>query len=292
MFNAATRQYFNLSHAFRFVGPELLAKESVLLDPYLASIFSGDDCSRAKYRSKRFLPQWFSVCGGINLVRKIPIRKVFALQAKYRTDPVTAKRDYLVVLATCNANVNTLVERGADQGLMAFASSLFAALYPSIEEELAAISVIIPLFKELDTARRTGKTETARADADALCGGYDEDELMQINIALYQLARKVPPGVWAEYDGRLDALAARIETNLNSQADPDLPRDFLDAYQAFMELYGNDGKDQMFVSSSRNCDNPELLLAKLRSNAGLEIRDPSVTQAQKLAQRREVRTWP
>jgi phosphohistidine swiveling domain-containing protein len=62
----------------------------------------------------------------------------------------------------------------------------------------------------------------------------------------------------------------------------------LDEWNSFMEDHGYDGKDQLFVSSARYIDSPEILLAKLRHNIGYGIKDPAEMQQENLARRRDV----
>ena len=147
---------------------------------------------------------------------------------------------------------------------------------------------ILPLFGKLDKKRREGKTEEIRQEYDALCGGYEGDELMEMNIAMYRLARMLPESVWLEYDyDSFDKLAERIQENLGGKKS-DLPRAFLDGWTSFMDKHGYDGQDQLFVSSPRYIDNPEILLAKLRHNVGDGIQDPAVSQRENAEKRRKV----
>lgn len=114
--------------------------------------------------------------------------------------------------------------------------------------------------------------------------GFEGDELMEINIALYRLAQSLPKEIWKEYLGKdgMSALTERI------QEERDLPSDFLNEWKAFMKKYGFDGQDQCFVSCPRYDDNPERLVEKLRINAMGHVKDPSVIAKEKLENRRAV----
>ena len=67
----------------------------------------------------------------------------------------------------------------------------------------------------------------------------------------------------------------------------DLPADFLSEWSRFMDCHGYDGEDQLFVSSPRYRDSPELLLARLRQNVGSAIKDPSIRLQENVSTRRE-----
>merc|ERR1719336_3479470 len=117
--------------------------------------------------------------------------------------------------------------------------------------------------------------------------GFAGDPLMDMNIAMYQLARKLPGEVWEEYDGKLEELAARISQNVAGKAD-DLPPPFVASWKAFMEEHGYDGTDQLFLSSPRYHESPVLLLEKLRHNVGPDINDPEKMAQELYKKRKEV----
>ena len=99
---------------------------------------------------------------------------------------------------------------------------------------------------------------------------------METNIAMYELAQRLPADEWTRYESKFGALAARIAANLDGAA-ADLPADFLTAWRAFLDRYGYDGSEQMFVSSPRYFDTPEILLARLQHSAGESIKNPRWT---------------
>lgn len=96
----------------------------------------------------------------------------------------------------------------------------------------------------MDKKRQLGKTEEERLEYEALCGGYEGDPLMEINIDMYHLANKLGPDVWDQYGfDKLPALAERIQKNIDGVVS-DLPIDFLSEYDKFMEKHGWDGEDK------------------------------------------------
>jgi len=289
MFNGQSRQFVNMSHGFRFTGPKELAKHMDLLDPYLASVLRSSNCDARRYKSAR-LPPEVSCCAAIRFCRTLPIRKLWSLLKKWKRQPAETKAEYIKVVRQDLDTLEALERRGAgDAGLVAYYRELLHAICSSLEFEMAGMMTVLGLFKSLQKTRIEGKTEQERSEAEALCGGFVGDELMEINIAMYNLARKLPAELWSEYDDKLGALVARIADNVAGRAS-DLPRPFVDDWLAFMSKYGFDGSDQLFVSSPRYVDSPELLLRKLRFSVGDAIDDPSEVMRHRAARRREVMT--
>ena len=136
---------------------------------------------------------------------------------------------------------------------------------------------------------------------------------------MYKLAQALPESIWNEYDHHdMKKLADRININNNNNnnfnnninnhqqqqqqngccenkdTDTDmdtdllLPQEFLDLWNAFMEQYGYDGQDQMFISCPRYDDSPELLLQKLKMNATGHVKDPAITAQEQITKRRIV----
>mmetsp|Transcript_116628 Transcript_116628/g.341362 ORF Transcript_116628/g.341362 Transcript_116628/m.341362 type:complete len:919 (-) Transcript_116628:50-2806(-) len=290
MFVGATRYYFNLSHVMKLCGTERFANDFELVDPYLANIFRSDDCCRSKYRSKRFLPNDTSCCDTFRFLNRLRPFMCQLLRKKkpFVSDAAKAREERDRIYQACLANLIALEKRGAAEGAQRYFGELMDACTPVFMEDVAAIlGVILPLFNSLNKARLAGKTEQERAEAGILLGGYEGDPLMEANIAMYQLAHKLPTAVWSAYKGRLSDLATRIAANLTGQIS-DLPVEFLEAWRGFMLNFGWDGADQLFVSSMRYVESPEMLLAKLQHNVGESVPDPEMVAKEKYRQRQEL----
>eukprot|EP00956_Cyclotella_meneghiniana_P044877 scaffold341118_cov99-Cyclotella_meneghiniana.AAC.2 len=160
---------------------------------------------------------------------------------------------------------------------------------PSLTEEMGIIFAgILKLSQSMDRKRQFGKTEEERLEYEALCGGYEGDPLMELNIAMYHLANKLELDVWKQYGfDKMPALAERIKKNIDGVIS-DLPMDFLAEYNTFVENHGWDGEDQLFVSSPRYQDDTILLLARLRQNSGSQVKDPSIRLDQNVKARKRV----
>ncbi|KAL3774920.1 hypothetical protein ACHAWO_004006 [Cyclotella atomus] len=289
VFNASTRQYYNLSIFFKFFSPQYFAKESLVLDPYLSSLYASKDCNRKRYRAKK-LPKGVNLCGAVQLIRQVPVLKLYRISRRAKKNPEAEKMKYLALVKEDMAKVKALEERGrGDSGIMKYANELLSCMEQSLIQELGIIMFsLLGLFRELDNKRQFGKSHDDRMEYEALCQGYEGDALMELNIAMYRLANKLDESIWKQYSHeRLPDLAERIQKNLDGVAS-DLPGDFISEWKQFMEEHGYDGEDQLFISSPRYQDTPVLLLARLRQNVGSHANDPSILLRENVSKRKEV----
>ncbi|KAL7453253.1 hypothetical protein ACHAWC_004916 [Mediolabrus comicus] len=278
LFKSSTRQYINLSFLFKFFTPTQFAKDAYTLDPHLASLFTSKDCDRKRYRSKKRWPKQCSVRNAFWLLRKLPLWKWYRVGKRFQKDPEKAKLAYIQMVESDMAKVKALQQRGLQRdedgrGLTKFSKEICQCCLSSFDEELGAIYfVVLGTFNTLDKKRRdSSASEQVRAEYDALCSGYDGDELMKINIDMYRLANKLDASIWKEYGhDELHELAVRIQQNLDGTVS-DLPSEFLTEWSSFMDQHGYDGVDQLFISSPRYQDKPELLLTRLRQNVGVGL---------------------
>ena len=258
------------------------------MDSYLASIVGSKDCDREKYKTNYWMPKGLSMS---NLWEVGKFAYVTSNAKVYTEDPKGAFEAYQAQLDADMKEMNKRMEellsdKNNDVGLIEFSTEVFDAMKISFIEELTMVQgCVMGYFKELDEKRRNGETEEIKEEYEALLGGYEGDELMEMNIALYRLAQLMPETMWNEHSGQ-DGIAALTE---RIQAESDLPSDFLSAWKSFMDRYGFDGQDQLFIGCPRYQDSPERLVEKLRLNAmGHKIKDPSVVAKEMLAKRRAV----
>lgn len=295
LFKSSTRQYINMSFFFKFTSTQFWANEISTLDPHLASLFKSKDCDRKRYRSKKRWPKQCSVRNAFWLLRKLPLWKWYRVGKRFQNDPERAKLAYIQLVERDMAKVKALQQRGLQRdedgrGLKKFSKEICQCCLPSFDEEIGVIYfVVLGTFNTLDKKRRdSSASEQVRAEYDALCSGYDGDELMKINIDMYRLANKLDADIWKEYGhDELQELAVRIQQNLDGTVS-DLPNEFLTEWSSFMDQHGYDGVDQLFISSPRYQDKPELLLTRLRQNVGPGIKDPAIVHNEQMMNRRKV----
>merc|ERR1719469_1582073 len=185
-----------------------------------------------------------------------------------------------------------------DQTIMEFGTLMSKAMADVFMFEYAMVMTVVPIFTKYDHLRRDATTEREKKDADDFLGGADGDPVHELNASMFKMARKLSNEVWAQYDGKFEELAARVSRNVSGEVS-DLPKDFIDAWVAFMEQWGWDGPDQLFMSSQRYQDAPAYLLKTARNHAGTYtantsetfenrmIHDPDKSMQQKVKLRRE-----
>ena len=207
---------------------------------------------------------------------------------KFKWDPPSANQEVRHALTAYRSKLRELSRRGVgDEGLEAHLTELCQSLSAAMGIVVGGAWTALSVWKGLDKTRRLGNTEKEKQDAEALLGGFTGDPVIEINSHMYNLARKLPANIWIQYDGNLAELGRRIERNGRGEV-TDLPANFVKSWNAFMENYGFDGKDQLFVSSPRYHEQPELLLAKIRHYVSSSAKDPAAILVERRAKRQEV----
>eukprot|EP00581_Thalassiosira_minuscula_P020085 CAMPEP_0183718270 /NCGR_PEP_ID=MMETSP0737-20130205/11576_1 /TAXON_ID=385413 /ORGANISM="Thalassiosira miniscula, Strain CCMP1093" /LENGTH=917 /DNA_ID=CAMNT_0025947801 /DNA_START=170 /DNA_END=2923 /DNA_ORIENTATION=+ len=288
LFYGETRMYMNQSMTLKYQSPSQLAKGAELMCPYTASLFRSSDCDRDKYKMKK-LPKGINLRNTWKLFHQFPMMKLYNIGKRFKKEPDVAAREYRQIVEKDLLKLKELEMRGYDKakGLQSFSNELFLALQPSMEQEIGALMVcVLGTYKALDKRRLQEKTPESRKEYDALCSGFGGDELMEINIAVNELANKLGKDIWEQYShDNIDQLAERIENNTNGVLS-DLPADFVSGWIEFLDNFGWDRDDQMFISSPSYRDDPTFLLTRLMQNVGIE--SPSIKQQKQVAKRREV----
>merc|ERR1712238_595364 len=190
---------------------------------------------------------------------------MYKIGKKYNGNPQQAKEEYLTIIQQDMERLHTLQEVRRQKknnrsssttttqhrsSLKEYSAQLCEAIIPSLFEECGCINFcILSTIGELDEQRRNGLSDEIKTDYEALCGGYIGDELMEMNIAMYNLSRTLPESIWMEYtndDLMMKQLAERIQKNLKEDkkkeegrtGNYDLPNAFLTSWKEFMTKYG------------------------------------------------------
>jgi len=285
MFNGSTRQYFNMGWVLNLVGKEAMAKQMEFIDPYLTSIIASEDFDPRRYRTSFWVPEGLSFT---MVWRMIQFGRKVSGGESYLEDPEGSMDRYFALKESNEREFDRIARTGAPLldgnvgGLKDFATLLYESIRPTLVEEMIIINNhVLAVFQEVDDQRRNGKTEEIRKDFEALCGGYEGDVLMELNIALHRLGRSLPKDAWKD-GSSVAALADRIAE------ERDLPAEFLTEWRSFLDRYGFDGQDQLFVASPRYRDSPSRLLEMMRMNASDSAKDPSASARDLLSKRRAV----
>jgi len=285
LYNGSTRQYYSLNWVLGLLSGESFAKMMDGMDPYLASILRSKD-----YDSEKYQTCW--------MPKGIPFKSLKALTSytfkyakiakKFREDPKGAKEIYLTQLETAIELFHKIAQQDSDPdgiGLLEYSDKILEAILPLLNEGAAVVMfVAAPLFLEINKERQNGKTEEIKQVNEALCGGFEGDGLMKMNTDLYILAHKFPMALWKDYNGEI-GMTDLVERIRKKQ---DLPDDFLSEWKSFLDQYGYDGQDQLFVGCPRYVDRPELLLQKMKLTAMGNGKDPSVKAKSLLKKRRDM----
>jgi len=287
VFNGQTRQYMNVSALSRLgYGPEAMAKEYEMMDMYAASILRGDEAKSHKYKAER-LPEDVTFSNAWWLMRQVPAFHMYKMFRKFKHHPIECGEELTVLRTKARAEMKELVAKGPVGGLVRYVEKVAQAAYPVLDLQCAGALHTLGIFKELNKQYMDGTApQQIRDEARAMMLGYTGDPLMEINIAMYHLARELPAEIWEEYGDKLSELAKRIYRNIVGAVD-DLPASFVTSWKAFMDEHGYDGTDQLFVSSPRYHEKPVLLLEKLRHSVGPDVGDPEKAMLQARERRQE-----
>ena len=111
--------------------------------------------------------------------------------------------------------------------------------------------------------------------ADAIRRGYPDDLVVQMGIAMFDLARQLPP----ELAEDVDELAARLEQRR-------LPEAFLAGWDAFIARFGCRGPLEMEFANPKYADDPRVALAQIAPMAASrDSFDPRAVQERLVAER-------
>jgi pyruvate,water dikinase len=287
LFNGASRQYINVSASSLLgYGTAAMASEYEMIDLYAASILKGDEAMSDRYKAAK-LPADVTFGNAWRLFRRAPLFHAWRMVKKFKKNPVQCGEELTVLRTRARGEMKVIVEKGPVEGLVRYVEKLAQAAYPALDLQIGGAWVTVGIFKELGKQYTNGETQQIRDDASAMMLGYIGDPLMEMNIAMYHLARELPENIWEEHEDTLPELAKRIHRNVIGAAG-DLPAPFVASWKAFVDLHGYDGIDQLFVSSPRYHDNPVLLLEKLRHSVGPDVSNPEKGMQRARERRQEV----
>ena len=120
-----------------------------------------------------------------------------------------------------------------------------------------------------------GKDDELKLLADDICAGYEDDMVVQMGLAMHNLAMMLPKELFDD----IDALATSV-------IERDLPARFLVAWDAFVARFGVRGPLEMEIGNERYGDSPSLALQQMASIASSGgTFDPRKMHAEKVSGR-------
>ncbi len=269
-----SRIYFNVSMYMHLMGSrEALARQLSQMNMLLAAMLGSVDMERYRPVKPPELLRWRS------LLRHAPkalwrLRTVFAALLKPIFMPRRFRRDYAKAQANYDRWLATPVDR--EQPLEDLLLDVFIE-FGLVSLAATGPSVAVFYYGGTDVVKAVVDSSDAKQVTlgDAICRGYPEDLVVRMGIAMFDLARLLPP----ELAEDLDELAARIEQRR-------MPADFLGAWDAFMDRFGCRGPLEMELANPKYGDDPRVALAQIAPMAASQDDfDPRAVQRRLVAER-------
>ena len=269
-----SRIYFNISPYMHLMGSrEALARQLSQMNMLLADILGSVDMDRYRPAEPPDFLRWSSLLRmapmllwRLRTVLGALMRPMFGYE-RFRRTYDSAQADYDRWLA---APVDH------EQPLDDFLLELFAEL-GRVTLAATAPSVAVFYYGGTDVVNKlidlNDPVEVALADA--IRRGYPDDLVVQMGIAMFDLARQLPP----ELAEDLDELAARLEQRR-------LPEAFLAGWDAFIARFGCRGPLEMEFANPKYGDDPRVALAQIAPMAASrDSFDPRAVQERLVAER-------
>jgi len=232
------RMYCNVSNIFEFAGQEKAAKFFNNMDPTAAKIMAS--VSEQEYRSHN------------KDIKHIPLHLFFQLPAiglhvlEARLLPEHAQRHVVQEVKDFKRDVRHFAEE--DMPFDQLAETLFERVRKSI------FSSIMPAFvtsrialERMKAIAGEGKFEAEFKDMER---AVPHNPTVEMGLSLYHMSQLLPE----------DQDVSKLEELLKARQ---LPRQFLSAWDEFMELYGHRGPTELDIAAPRFRDEPGTLLAQV-----------------------------
>ena len=268
------RLYIDLSMWLHLMGKSWIAKKADGMNPMMASILMSDELDA--YR----LAKPPKIARAVSLLKHVPRllwhgRRAVWVLLWHMTRTARFDANYARELA----EFDQWIRRPVD-----FAQSVEATL---VEDMSAAGTVTmntsypayIRLYFMMERIKKLVDQDSPEqlALADAVCGGYEKDMIVNMGLKLYDMSKLIPEDRW-------DDLAA-LEKDLTQRR---LPAEFYTLYEHFIYEYGCRGPLEMEIANEKYGDSPMLVLQQLKSlaTAGGSY-DPHQMRARRIRQRED-----
>ena len=248
-FGKGVRLYMNFSQLFFLTSPKSIAKSFEEADKNIASALARLDIDKYKPSEKFHYLEWKTV---------IP----FAFKALFHSHSAIWKwieeglhplKFYEEKYKPCSKRIFSCLKELTDseENLNEYRkqSTVFLTEYFEI-----LMPLMFTYIKELTATQKMFENETPeRKDlGDHLLMGIDGDESINLGISLYNLSRLLPQ---SEFEN-LDMLCEKLKKR-------ELPKPFMQAWDAFIEKHGIRGPNEMELATPRYADDPSLALEQM-----------------------------
>lgn len=251
LFHAGNRIYANLSNLLWITTPKKLEASRAPFDALLGSTLGeiNEDIYKSQIRPK-YLRFW--------KLRLLPgmlwkLRPVIKCVMRGARNPEKAKQDYVqesntleVKLLALDAS-NLKLDEFIEASINLVTPVLLYTMLPTLGALVAGGN------RPLERLFKTANPET-KLLAESLKQGFSENIVVEMGVALYELANLLPDTAFDD----LDALASNIQNR-------ELSQEFLTGWDQFIAKYGNRGPMEMDIASARFADSPILAVKQLAS---------------------------
>ena len=273
----AGRMYMDMSMYLHLVGDneEQLAKLSEEKNQLMAQVLLSSEIDRYRLEAP---PRHVR---GLRLLGHLPRllwngRRAVTTLLRPALNRARFDRDYAAAIAALDAwlarppDPSKGVVETFREDLERMASTIAVSSYPAFFH--AAVS----MFRIRGLADPKSPEQVAWADTIG-GGGYEDDMIVEMGVAVYEMAMALPPSDFED----LDALERRLHAR-------ELPEAFLERWDAFVSRYGCRGPLEMELANPKYGEAPSLALrqmANIRASGGAF--DPRDMRRRQIARREE-----
>ena len=268
------RMYIDMSMYMHLLGNDQLAKQAEIQNQFMARVLTSGEIER--YRPARppkhvrllrllgYLPRllWNMRRGFTVLLRPILHRTRFATEY---TTAIAAFETWI----TRPMDPSRGVTESLREDLERCGAAVMVSSYP------AYISAFVATIRIKAVA--DPKSPEQIAWVDAVCSGYEDDMIVQMGVAIYELAMSLPASEFED----IEVLEARLLAR-------DLPDAFLERWDAFTERYGCRGPLEMELANPKYGEAPSLALRQMANiHVGGGAFDPRDMRRRQVQRREE-----
>ena len=270
----AGRFYIDLSMWLHFIGRNWIAKKADGMNPMMASILMSDELDR--YRSTK--PP--KIARASTLLKHMPrllwhSRRAVSAVLGHMFRPTRFDANYPLELAEFDRWIRRPVDlaQGVEATLL---EDMSAAGTVTMHTSYPAYIHVFFMMERIKKLVDQDSPEQL-ALADAVCGGYEKDMIVNMGLLLYDMSKMIPEDRWCDL--------AVLEEDLTEQR---LPAGFYALYERFIHEYGCRGPLEMEIANEKYGDSPMLVLQQLKNlaTAGGSY-DPHEMRTRRIRQRED-----